>query len=285
MATRSESESERRDPDISMKVYGRLACFTRPEFGVERVSYDVITPSAARGVIESVFWKPEIAYRIRRVKVLAPIRRIRFALNEVESKPRALKATAAGERYFADQDRSQRQTLALKDVCYIIEADILRMPWCRAPAPKYTAQIRRRLANGQCFRQPFMGMEDFPAYFEAPDGSEEPANLDEELGPMLLDLAYESPRRAHAVRRAADTESESVEPSSKELARYERTPIVVHDATENTAGGFERASAEILGAARAHFFDARLEAGVMEVPDKAYEDLFAGGRPMTPADA
>src|SRR5215472_844295 len=106
-------------PPIELYVWGKLACFTRPEMKVERVSYEVMTPSAARGMLEAIFWKPEFQWQIREIRVLKPIRYFSILRNEVNS--RASYATAqrrirSGQGYYADEDRSQRHTLCLRDV-------------------------------------------------------------------------------------------------------------------------------------------------------------------------
>src|SRR5438045_4027874 len=104
---------------VQVKVWGERACFTRPEMKVERVSYSVMTPSAARGVLEAIFWKPEFRWEVRDIWVLNPIRHFSLVRNEVNSK--ASIPGAGG--YFADEDRAQRHTLGLRDVAYLIRAD------------------------------------------------------------------------------------------------------------------------------------------------------------------
>src|SRR5215210_8300719 len=96
---------------MQVKVWGDLACFTRPEFGTERVSYEVMTPSAARGVLEAIFWKPEFRWEVREIYVLKPIRRYSILRNEINSR----QSHRRKEVYYADEDRSQRHTLLLRD--------------------------------------------------------------------------------------------------------------------------------------------------------------------------
>jgi CRISPR-associated protein Cas5d len=104
-------------PRLEVKVWGEFACFTRPEFGAERVSYEVMTPSAARGVLEAIFWKPEMEWRVREILVLNPIRRFSTLRNEMNSlqSERSARSWAAGGGYYADEDRAQRHTLCLRD--------------------------------------------------------------------------------------------------------------------------------------------------------------------------
>src|SRR5713226_8066404 len=133
-------------PALEVKVWGVLACFTRPEMKVERVSYEVITPSAARGVLEAIFWKPEFAWQVREIWVLRPIRHFSILRNEVKSK--AVVSTARGWAeegggYFAEDDRAQRHTLALRDVAYLIKADIVLKPHATDDIAKYRDQFRR----------------------------------------------------------------------------------------------------------------------------------------------
>lgn len=180
---------------LEVKVWGELACFTRPEMKVERVSYEVITPAAARGVLEAIFWKPEFAWRVREIWVLKPIRHFSILRNEVNSK--AVVSTARGWAeegggYFAEDDRAQRHTLALRDVAYLIKADIVLKPRATDDIAKYRDQFRRRVNRGQCHSVPYLGCREFAAYFGPPDGSEQPIALSDDLGQMLFDLDYAS---------------------------------------------------------------------------------------------
>lgn len=147
------------DPPLSVKVFGQYACFTRPEFGVERVSYEVMTPSAARGVLEGIFWKPEITYQILEIHVLKPIQRFSILRNEVSSWQSDRSAKDPDFHYFADDDRTQRHTLCLRDVAYIIKANINLKSHADAHPAKYRDQFRRRVARGQCHHQPIWERE------------------------------------------------------------------------------------------------------------------------------
>ena len=148
-----------------MKVCGRRALFSRPEMKVERVSYDVITPSAARGILEAIHWKPQMAWRVRRLRVLNPIRFESIRRNEVGSKISAGKAAAAmrtksteGLYLYVDEDRQQRAATLLKDVAYVIEAGIELTAQGRADpgetVQKHIEMARRRAAKGQYFHPP-----------------------------------------------------------------------------------------------------------------------------------
>ncbi len=187
-------------PPVKVKVWGEIACFTRPDMKVERMSYRVMTPSAARGILCSVFWKPEFRWLIRRIKVLNPIRHISLRRNEVKSKisPGSVKIwmkKGEHERFFADdtkKNRTQRNTLALRDVSYIIEANVILKEHAKGEHPaKYRDQFRRRVNQGRCYRRPYLGCREFSAFFGPVEKEEKPINVSDELGRMLFDLDYE----------------------------------------------------------------------------------------------
>jgi CRISPR-associated protein Cas5d len=181
-------------PPLEVKVWGEYACFTRPEMKVERVSYDVMTPSAARGILEAIFWKPEFSWQIREIWILKPIRHFSILRNEVASKANpgtAQKWAKSGGGYYADSDRQQRHTLGLRDVAYLIKADVALKPRATDPEAKYRDQFRRRVKRGQCFHHPYLGCREFAADFAEPDDSEKPVDLTDDLGLMLFDLEYE----------------------------------------------------------------------------------------------
>jgi len=181
------------DRPVEIKVWGEFACFTRPEMKVERVTYPVMTPSAARGVLEAVFWKPEFTWNVREIEVLKPIRYFSILRNEVNGRAseRSARGWAAnGGGYVASDDRAQRNTLALADVAYIIRADAIPKSGEPGLEAKYRDQFRRRVARGQCFAQPYLGTREFTACFSEPGADDRPEPLTMDLGRMLRDLAY-----------------------------------------------------------------------------------------------
>lgn len=186
---------------VRVKVSGGLACFSRPEMKVERVSYEVMTPSAARGILDAILWKPEMRWIIRRITVLKPIRYIGFRRNEVQSKipPGSIKKWMSDPSSFIPQvagagteDVTQRNTLALRDVAYLIEAEPRVFSKAPEDSPtKYMAMFNRRVENGQCHTQPCFGCREFPACFETADPGDKPIEEDLNLGLMLYDVAYD----------------------------------------------------------------------------------------------
>ena len=180
-------------PMVAVKVWGEFACFTRPEMKVERVTYPVPTPSAARGVLEAIFWKPEMCWRVREILVLKPIRYASILRNEVNSRASRQAASVwerSGGGYDATADRAQRHTLCLRDVAYVIRGEIEVKPGIEAPVEKFRDQFRRRVETGQCFATPYLGCREFSADFAKPDGSETAIGLTDDLGLMLFDLDY-----------------------------------------------------------------------------------------------
>lgn len=184
------------EPDLApleVKLWGDLACYTRPEMKVERVSYPVLTPSAARGALEAIFWKPEITWHIAEIHVLKPIRYASILRNETNSRQsdRAARGWEKnGGGYDASSDRAQRHTLALRDVAYLVRAQISVNAGVQEDVAKYRDQFRRRVRQGRCFATPFLGCREFSASFCEPDGTEQPIDRSEDLGPMLLDIDF-----------------------------------------------------------------------------------------------
>lgn len=190
-----------RSPTLRLRARGPLACFTRPELKVERVTYPVMTPSAARGLLEAIVWKPAIAWRIERIHVLSEIRYIAFRRNEVSTKA-ATPAVALVERggpapqYYADDDRAQRNTVALRDVDYLVDAH-MELTDRAGPGDnmtKFVDMFERRVEKGQCFYQPFFGCRELDAECLPPDGAKDPIPVTQDLGLMLWDLDYVGPR-------------------------------------------------------------------------------------------
>lgn len=181
------------DPPLAVRVWGDLACFTRPEMKVERVSYPVMTPSAARGVLEAIFWKPEFTWRVEEVWVLKPIQYFSVLRNEVNSRASENAAAAwakNGGGYDASADRAQRHTLALRDVDYVVRAQVELKPGVMDDPAKFRDQFRRRVRDGRCFATPYLGCREFAASFGPADGGERPIDHSEDLGLILLDLDY-----------------------------------------------------------------------------------------------
>jgi CRISPR-associated protein Cas5d len=181
-------------PPLEVRVWGELACFTRPEFKVERVSYPMMTPSAARGVLDAIFWKPEFTWEVVEIWMLRKVAWASFVRNEVKSVAAVREiqkwaVTGVGS-YVASSDRDQRHTLALRDVAYVVRArQLLRDGVTHHPA-KYRDQFRRRVAHGQCFTRPFLGCREFAAEFGPVDPQDHPQPHDEDLGRMLWGLDY-----------------------------------------------------------------------------------------------
>ena len=206
----------------TLEVWGDLACFTRPELKVERFSYPVITPSAARGIFDAIYWhgqreqrankvvvRPHFYWQIARIELLEMPRYIALRRNEVKDKAPAertikswMEGKSAPEPIWADgnkdelgtdqKGRTQRQTMALKNVRYRISARIEARSAFRSELPAANAQFVRRAAAGKCFQQPYFGCREFPAFFDyLPTGAPRmpaPVPFDQHLGFMLYDV-------------------------------------------------------------------------------------------------
>lgn len=199
---------------IRLLVSGDHACFTRPEMKVERVSYDVMTPSAARGILEAIHWKPAIRWVIDRIHVLNPIRFQSIRRNEVGHKAPAGKIKTAmnresieGLHILVDEDRQQRAATVLVNARYVIEAHF-EMTDKAGPednAGKHLDIFNRRAARGQCFHQPCLGTREFAARFELiPPDAPLPEAIDEtrDLGFMLWDIDHAAEGRPSMFFRA-----------------------------------------------------------------------------------
>lgn len=221
---------------FEIRAGGEFACFTRPEFKTERVSYPVITPSAARGICEAVFWKPEVRWEIREIRVLRPIRQIVILRNEIKDRQ-------ARQLIYADdsKQRQQRASLVLRDVEYLIKAELLPWPHCREPMEKYTDQVARRLERGQCHHMPYLGTREFTAWFEPARGDESPAPIDLDVGLMLFDIAYRPDAKQREIR------------------------FWRHDGDgRRESGGFTEAI----------YFEAAIQGGVLTVPPEKYWEKY-----------
>lgn len=191
-----------RSRTLRVRASGPLACFTRPELKVERVSYPVMTPSAARGILEAVLWKPAIAWRIERIKVLRPIRFTSFRRNEVGSRVPSFKNTPPAE-FYADKDRQQRNTVALANVDYAIEAHFVLTPRAGAEdtVRKFEEMFERRVEKGQHFHQPYFGCREFIAAIDPSDGKEPAIADSRDLGLMLHDIEFAASEKGKNVPR------------------------------------------------------------------------------------
>lgn len=203
---------EHHEKQFCLEVRGEFACFTRPEMKVERVSYDIITPSAARGLFEAIFWKPAIRWQVRKVEVLNPIQWASVRRNEVGA------IMSGKDGLFVEDNRQQRAGLILKDVAYRLHADMVYIPprdrkEAAPPTPesltdqeehrqlgsdenpgKYHAIFERRVRKGQCFNYPYLGCREFSVASFRLAGDDIPAPIDEsrDLGFMLYDLDFEA---------------------------------------------------------------------------------------------
>ena len=188
---------------ISVEVWGAYALFSRPELKTERVSYDVMTPSAARGLLDAIFWHPGLTWRVDSIHVCAPIRFTNIRRNEVKDTVSARKAQSVmekgGELYLATPESiQQRAAMVLRDVRYVIDAHF-EMTQRASPTDnpgKFQEMMRRRVEKGQFYHQPCFGVREFPAHFkpctQLPPCPEE-LKGEKDLGWMLLDMDYSDP--------------------------------------------------------------------------------------------
>lgn len=203
---------EYHDKEFCLEIWGDNACFTRPEMKVERVSYDVITPSAARSVFEAIFWKPAIRWQVTRIEVINPVKWESVRRNEIGST-----MSHRSDGLYIEEKRQQKAGLFLKDVRYRIFAKMIFIPlrdrtkdifnvtpdklisseekadYKKDENPgKYTAMFERRARKGQCFNQPYLGCREFSANFEFIEGPSEKQAINEtrDLGFMLYDMDF-----------------------------------------------------------------------------------------------
>lgn len=191
---------------IQVEVWGEYACFSRPEMKTERVSYDVMTPSAARGLLESIYWHPGMKWRIDRIHVCSPIRFTNIRRNEVKDtipwrKAEKCMGTGQSDEMYLVTAKSiqQRAAMVLKDVRYVIDAhfDLTEEAAPGDNPGKFQDIIKRRLERGQCYSMPYLGTREFPAHFQRctalPPCPEELKGT-HDLGWMLLDMDYRDPK-------------------------------------------------------------------------------------------
>lgn len=186
---------------ILLRVWGDMACFTRPEMKVERVSYDVMTPSAARGILTAIYWKPEIAWVIDRIHVIKPVRFTSVRRNEVSAVAsianvkKAMNGAQNDLGIVVEEVRQQRAAMVLRDVEYVIAAHFELVDTGGGEsnnAGKHADMFRRRASKGQFFHAPYMGTREFPAYFELLKDNVPPSEIkgDQDLGWMLYDIDF-----------------------------------------------------------------------------------------------
>lgn len=217
---------EYHDKEFCLEVWGNYACFTRPELKVERVSYDVITPSAARAIFEAIFWKPAIRWEVTKIEVLNPIKWTNIRRNEVGAV-----ASPKKPAIYIEEKRQQKSSLLLKDVHYRIWAKLVFIPkHKRGKAPftdndtehndenpgKYNAMFERRASKDQCFNQPYLGTREFSASFRLVNNEEpmlEPIKENRELGIMFYDIDYESDGQERMFFRARMEEGVIIVPN------------------------------------------------------------------------
>lgn len=187
---------------VRLLVWGEYACFTRPEMKVERVSYDVITPSAARGILEAIYWKPEMRWIVTRLHVLNPIRFTHIRRNEIDCKipvgsvKKAVQGKVTELGIAVEEHRQQRAAMVLKDVRYGIEAyvEVLKNEGPEdKPEAKHLDQFTRRALRGEYFHHPYLGCREFPAHFELVDAfppCHESLRGERDLGLILHDVVF-----------------------------------------------------------------------------------------------
>ena len=168
---------------ISFRVSGDYACFSRPEFKVERVSYPILTPSAARGIAEAIFWRPEFRYEIRRIGVVKKGGTTVIVRNEISDRQ-------GKTPLIVEDQRQQRSSLVLKDVDYIVEGVIVLRPHTTDPAAKYLSQFERRIERGQHFHSPYLGTREFAARVTETGSAAPDESFGLDVGNLLLDIAF-----------------------------------------------------------------------------------------------
>jgi len=194
---------------FKLRVWGDFACFTRPEMKVERMSYDVMTPSGARGFFDAIYWKPAIVWVIDRIHVMRPIRFTSLRRNEVKSKipagsvSSAMKSGKGNLGFYVDDgdNRQQRAATILRDVEYIIEAHFETLA-DNEPLEKHSEMFRRRATKGQYFHHPYLGCREFPGDFEFVEGDIPASSLtgERDLGFMLHDIDFDNDMSPHFFR-------------------------------------------------------------------------------------
>ncbi|BCJ58213.1 type I-C CRISPR-associated protein Cas5c [Micromonospora endophytica] len=190
----SRSSGARKHPPVVVQVKGEGALFTRPELRVERVTYPVMTPSAATGILDAIFWKPEFRWVPVKIEVLRPIQQFTLRRNETHDLPSLADAASNGRRIDTVGNRDQRSAVCLRDVEYRIHAQVEVASHADKTEAAYRDQFRRRVERGACYQYPFLGTREFPATFFAAD-DRAPIGDTIDLGIMLHRIHYGSPSR------------------------------------------------------------------------------------------
>lgn len=226
-----------------VKVGGDYACFTDPNLKVERVSYPVMTPAAARGILEAIFWKPAFRWEIRSITVLKPIKTLSVMRNEIEDRQ-------VSKPILIEEKRQQRVSLILKDVEYVIAAN-MALVWKDDGIVKYWDQFRRKLERGACHHTPYLGTREFAAWFEPVTGEETPEVVIEHqyLGVMLFDTAY--------VKSESRPEMRFLRHKPSHDGNQKRVPPEVHQGYQHYL-----------------FFQARIENNQIVIPTEKYRELY-----------
>ncbi len=223
-----------------IKAGGDYACFTNPGLKVERCTYPVMTPAAARGILEAIYWKPQFRWEIREIKVLKPIKQISIMRNEIEDRQNK-------EPIIIERKRQQRTSLILKDVEYVITADLVLKEGINN-IEGYISQFARKFENGQCHHTPYLGTREFAAWFESATGDEEAepnAKIEKlSIGQMLFDSAY----------------IEDAERKEIDFHLHSHT----HPDDKRVAQGYQSAI----------YFDAVVENNILKIPPEKYFELY-----------
>lgn len=228
-----------------VRVGGDYACFTDPNLKVERVSYPVMTPAAARGILEAIFWKPAFRWEIRSITVLKPIKTLSVMRNEIKDRQGNIPIIIEGQK-----QRQQRVSLILKDVEYVIAAD-MALVWKGNRIVEYQKQFLRKLERGACHHTPYLGTREFAAWFQPATGEETPEVVIEHqyLGVMLFDTAY--------VKNESRPELRFLRHKPPHDGRRERVPPEVYQGYQHYL-----------------FFPATIEDNRIDIPVEKYRELY-----------
>lgn len=190
---------------LKIRIWGERACFTRPDSKADRVSYPIITPSAARGVLEAVYWHPQMYWRVTKIWNMKPVKWFSLMANETTGDKGVNKNWEAMNPFEISRYRDQRHMLGLRDVEYIVFAEVVARDGSKSGEAKHRDIFQRRLKKGACAYQPFLGCREFTGYFSPAQEEHTPVSLPEEdLGQMvgsLFDLTVDPQSKVSAVSR------------------------------------------------------------------------------------